>query len=245
MSLDEVGFTKAGALAQLVVRHPDLYADRKPQTIEDLRVPRTYILPDMVNKAMRRLSGSRWPATFASHLTELAGHLGLAAGPDAINEAWGLDVDPARASVEQSLDDRIYPQTVRRIQSHLTELVVASPSGLSAAQQQVELWTNEVEQERLWLLTRSTPSSRKLLDIRQEQAHRDWSASYAHVADRTPSLAATMLRAVLAIAVVFALAMGYLWVIGGTLELGGRRHRAGRFGHRHSIRSARRLRLSQ
>ena len=215
-SLDEFGFTTGRALAQLVVRHPDLYANRKPRTIEDLRVPRTYILPDMVDKAMRRLSGDRWPATFSAHLAELTGHLGLAAGPGAIDEAWGLDVGLARASLEQSLDDRIYPQTVRQIQSHLTELVVASPSGLSAAERQVELWKNEVEQERLWLLTRSTPSSRKLLDIRQEQAHRDWSANYARVANRTPSLAATMLRAGVAIAVVTALAMAYLWIVGGT-----------------------------
>ena len=214
-SLNEFGFTTEKALAQLVVRHPDLYRNQKPKTIEDLKVPRTYILPDMVNKAMRRLSGNRWPATFADHLAELAGHLGLAAGPAAIDEAWGLDVDLAQASVEQSMDDRVYPQTVRQIQSHLTELVVASPSGLTAAERQVDLWKSVVDQERLWLLTRSTPSSRKLLDIRQEQAHRDWTASYARVANRTPSLVATMVRAILAIVLVTLLAMGYLWVIGG------------------------------
>lgn len=227
-TLADLGFSPARALAQLPLRLPDLFAHPEPKDLAHLQASQSFILPPAAAERLRRVPGfpaSRWIQAFETHLDEVRAYVELAAGPAAIDEAWGLDVVPATEGVDQEAhapgwfsdvlesDDRLFPRTLTRMQQRLLDLLAASPTGLPRARQQTRRWLQECEETLHQLEVASTPSTRQLTQVRQRLALQEWQVRYRRVVERLPSLGGVLARAGLATLAVGLLAWGYLWLV--------------------------------
>ncbi len=227
-TLAELGFSPAQALAQLPLRLPDLFAHPEPKELAHLQASQSFILPPAAAERLRQVPGfpaSRWIQAFEAHLDEIRSYVELAAGPDAIDEAWGLDVVPAAASADEDAhgpgwfsdvlesDDRLFPRTLTRMQQRLLDLLAASPTGLPRARQQTRRWLQECEEMLHQLEVASTPSTRQLTQVRQRLALQEWQVRYRRVVERLPSLGGVLARAGLGTLAVGLLAWGYLWLV--------------------------------
>ena len=111
-----------------MARQPNLYQKEQPQSVDDLRVSSSYIVPKSLD--MAAAAHCQRPLAcqaFRSHLTELAQHLDLAAGPDAIDEAWGLRAQTGHRCGSTTWTTASSHECLNQIQVRLTDLVIAAP----------------------------------------------------------------------------------------------------------------------
>ncbi len=213
-TLRDLGFEESAALTALTERLPELFENQSPARIADLSVSQNFVLPPPVAADLRRLSDRDWALGFERHLLETEPYVALAVGPEAVDEAWGLRADEwTVADGAWTGDTRLFSELIRNINRQVVDLVAASPAGLTAAQEQVRRWRAEAEQLQQALALGATPNRRELADLQQEMAVRAWCNEYELAAAQRPSLSRGLLRGVLIVALVAALALGYLAVI--------------------------------
>jgi hypothetical protein len=209
--LHELGFAEGAALTALTGRLPELFVNPAPARIADLAVSPEFVLPTAVAADLRRLSTRNWALGFERHLAETEPYIALAVGPDAVDEAWGLQPDEWMvANSEWGVDARLFPTVVRAVNKQIFELVAASPAGLTAAQDQVRRWRAEAEQLQQSLTLGATPNRRELAELQQDMALRAWCNEYELALTQRPTFGANLLRGLLIVAVVALLTLGYL-----------------------------------
>lgn len=223
-TLTELGLTQQEALAQLTLRIPDFQGQSTPTTVEDLRVQGAFLLPKPIAVELRRLPAQRWAEAFQNHLNELGEYVNLAVGGQAVDEAWGTRaVETATdAGQEWTLhenDDRLLPRSVMRMHERLLEILAASPTGLTSAQNQVKRWLHELEQARQKVWSVATPNARQLARAQRQLALRHWSTNYAQAAAKLPGFLTILQWTAIAIGVLIVLVFGYLLIAGTPMDL--------------------------
>lgn len=219
-TLAELGLTQTEALAQLTLRLPDFQGNTTPTDLEALAVQERFVLPKPMAQDLQRMPAPRWGEAFQVHCGELTEYVSLAVGAQAVDEAWGTQaVETATgASQEWTLhehDDRLLPRTVTRLHERLLELLAASPTGLTGAQNQVKRWLHELEQTRQKVWSVATPNARQLARAQRQLALRNWNANYAQAVANLPSFSAILLRVAVVGAVIAVFTLSYWFVTNG------------------------------
>ena len=228
-SLKDLGFSEPRALSLLAARMPQLFAGPNnaldAERVADLSVRESFVFSPVAAAELRAASPlgapAEWMQAFDAHLQGVRHTFDLAAGADAVDEAWGLTTAGAEAAPRGlpafaaglEADDRMAPQLLTRMHKRLLDLLAASPTGLIRAHEQSRQWLHEAEESMQRLEISLTPSVRELGRIQRDQALHEWQVKYAEAVAKAPSLGAIMLRAVAAIVVVSLIALGYLWLI--------------------------------
>lgn len=209
------GAMQRAALAQTVLRLPGVLTSTEPQGVEELDVALDFVLPPAIAVDLRRVPAADWGEAFQLHLRERQEYIQLAAGPQAMSEALGLDVVSAEKEwFLHEADDHLLPTMVARMQNHLLDNLAASPTGLTQAQNQARRWLFELEQARQKLWAAASPNARGLAQVQRQLALRNWTATYAQAVANTPALSGLALRSVIAVVIVLLVAFGYLLVMG-------------------------------
>ncbi|CAN5628338.1 hypothetical protein BH10CHL1_BH10CHL1_02590 [soil metagenome] len=213
-TLSELGLTQAEALNQLTLRMPDFQAKTAPKVVEELAIHEAFVLPKPIALDLRRVPAPHWGEAFQAHFAELDEYIKLAVGAEAVAEAWGTQaVATSHEWIIHEDDDRLLPRTVTRMHERVLEILAASPTGLTSAQNQVKRWLQETEQARQKVWSIATPNARQLAHAQRQLALRQWTANYTQAVLNTPTFLAIMLRTGIAILVVTIFSLGYLLVM--------------------------------
>ena len=214
-TMNDMGMTQKEALAQLMLRLPDFQGNAAPATVEELAVQEAFVLPKPMAIDLRRAPAAGWGDAFQAHFDALAEYANLAVGAQALDEAWGTQaVKIGQEWILHEDDDRLLPRTVTRMQERLLEILAASPTGLTGAQNQVKRWLHEIEQGRQKVWSIATPNARQLAHAQRQLSLRNWGVNYNQAVANTTPLAKILLRALIAIGVVAVLSFGYLLAMG-------------------------------
>ncbi len=216
--LDELGLTKASALAKLAARMPGMFADPEPATVSGLSVRQSFIISPVTASELSRLSSEEWSLALDEHLQEQQRTFKLAAGSSAVDEAWGLRATGTDASLAFAAgleaDGRMLPQLLAALHKRVLELLAASPTGLIRAHEQTQRWLHESEDALHKLELELTPSMRELERIQREQALHEWRVNYQQAIEKTSNLPAILVRTVIALFFVLLVALGIIWGAG-------------------------------
>lgn len=213
-TLAEMGLSEKRALSLLTQRLPDMYEATEAAHAADLAVSRSFVLPRSVAAELRRLPPADWDAAFLEHLDQVEDVFELAAGPDAIAEAWGLR-DGMSADGDDGKPGRgLLEHVEQHMQHRLLEMLAVSPAGLPKARAQVANWLREVEHKReehyLLSQTLSTAITHELARAREELQRRNWQARYMQAVERIPALWHVLAGGAIATALVAL--VGWLYV---------------------------------
>lgn len=211
-TLAHLGIAPSHFLAQLVVRHPDLFGSETPQTVADLTVHPDFVLPPSVAAELRTHRPLQWEAVYGVHRQEVQAHFDLVAD---VRAAWGLDgldergrltVDPEQAEAY------LLPGVMVQIQEVLLDVLGGTPGGLSVARLQVQNWLEQVDGERQELRRQVAPGMRRLQQAQRLLAVREWRRRYQPRAAIHPPLWRVWLRSTLAVICVVLAALGYMFL---------------------------------
>ena len=226
-SLKDLGFSEAKALGLLAARLPQLFDDPVNDggaaRVADLAVRESFVFSPVAAAELRAVAPpdapAGWAQAFDDHMQEVSRTFELAAGADAVDEAWGLATAGADSGAAFAAglegDDRLAPQLLARMHQRLLDLLSASPTGLIRAHDQARQWLHEAEESQQRLEIALTPSMRELGRIRREQALHEWRIKYAAAVAKAPALTAILLRGLAAIGVVSLITLAYLWLVHG------------------------------
>ncbi len=227
LSLKDLGFSETKALGLLAARLPQLFDDPvndgDAARVADLAVRESFVFSPVAAAELRAVAPpdapAGWAQAFDDHMQEVSRTFELAAGADAVDEAWGLATAGADSGAAFAAglegDDRLAPQLLARMHQRLLDLLSASPTGLIRAHDQARQWLHEAEESQQRLEIALTPSMRELGRIRREQALHEWRIKYAAAVAKAPALTAILLRGLAAIGVVSLITLAYLWLVHG------------------------------
>lgn len=209
--LSGLGIAPAQALAQLVVRHPDLFENQHPDSVSDLGVSDRFILDPATAGELRAHKATDWELVYTGHQKQVRELFDLVVDADA---AWGLDGLDDRGNPKPGTEDQLLPGVVTQMQALLLDVSGTTPGGLSAARRQVQAWLDQVEESRHALRRQAAPGMRRLQQAQRTLAVRDWQRSYHPRAVRHPRWWAVGLRATVVLLIIVGLGVGYLLATG-------------------------------
>ncbi len=192
--------------------------------VADLAVRESFVFSPVAAAELRAVAPpdapAGWAQAFDDHMQEVSRTFELAAGADAVDEAWGLATAGADSGAAFAAglegDDRLAPQLLARMHQRLLDLLSASPTGLIRAHDQARQWLHEAEESQQRLEIALTPSMRgSWAASAAEQALHEWRIKYAAAVAKAPALTAIPLRGLAAIGVVSLITLAYLWLVHG------------------------------
>ena len=221
-SLQKLGATSHQVLTRLIEQIPDLFDDLNPQSIQQLSVHPSYVLPAATARKLRGLNPVRWQAAFDKQFQGVLAQFEEGIGAGALDTAWGLADLREDGLPHNPTDNRFLPTISRQIRANLLTLLSAQPSGLIQARRQLHQWLFESEQERLWLLQAAEvgtvgdgqsalPHPAGANRVERQLALRHWRTRYLRTLADQPSLFGSLARAFGLLSGIVLLTLLYLF----------------------------------
>ncbi len=195
--LQELGATSQQVLTQLTEQMPHLFNELSPQSVEQISVHPSYILPNATARKLRGLDPVRWQASFDSHLHEILAQFEESTDAGALDSAWGLAALRENGLSQNASDARFLPAIAVRMRTRLLTLLGSQPAGIVHARRQLHQWLYELGLERHALSSFANdviPKTGAGHAERQLEL-RDWRARYMRTLGDQPSLFGSMTRA--------------------------------------------------
>lgn len=211
--LQELGATSQQVLTQLTEQMPHLFNELGPQSVEQISVHPSYILPNATARKLRGLDPVRWQATFDKHLQELLAQFEESTGDGALDSAWGLAALREDGLPHNADDARFLPAISARMRTRLLTLLGSQPAGIVHARRQLHQWLYELGLERHALSSFANdvlPSGGAGHADRQLEL-RDWRARYMRTLGDQPSLFGSLTRAFGLLSGIVLLTLLYLF----------------------------------
>ena len=197
MPLQELGATSQQMLTQLAEQMPHLFNELSPQSVEQISVHPSYILPNATARKLRGLDPVHWQTTFDSHLQEVLAQFEESTGAGALDSAWGLAALRDDGLPHNASDARFLPAIAMRMRTRLLTLLGSQPAGIVHARRQLHQWLYELGLERHALSSFANdimpPAGADHADRQLEL--RNWRARYMRTLGDQPSLFGSMTRA--------------------------------------------------